>query len=116
MKIHDKNIINLTGEPTKLSPASIRAEKSKLSNKSLIARGSEDGSQFSLATKGGITKAQYMFKKLNIETILAYGMLIFAIGFNLWLYKLEPTATIDPNDNAFQFALVDRTKDRKSVV
>ena len=36
-------------------------------------------------------------------------MLLFAIGFNLWLYRLEPTATIDPNDNAFQFALVDRT-------
>ena len=36
-------------------------------------------------------------------------MLVFAIGFNLWLYKLEPTATIDPNDNSFQFALVDRT-------
>ena len=36
-------------------------------------------------------------------------MLIFAIGFNLWLYRLEPTATIDPNDNAFQYALVDRT-------
>ena len=36
-------------------------------------------------------------------------MLLFAIGFNLWLYRLEPTATVDPNDNAFQFALVDRT-------
>lgn len=36
-------------------------------------------------------------------------MLVFAIGFNLWLYRLEPTATIDPNDNTFQFALVDRT-------
>ncbi len=37
------------------------------------------------------------------------GMLLFAIGFNLWLYQLEPTATVDPNDNAFQYALVDRT-------
>ncbi len=36
-------------------------------------------------------------------------MLIFSIGFNLFLYRLEPTATIDPNDNTFQFALVDRT-------
>ncbi len=36
-------------------------------------------------------------------------MLVFAIGFNLWLYRLEPTATIDPNDNTFQYALVDRT-------
>lgn len=45
----------------------------------------------------------------HIEKIIAIGMLLFAIGFNLWLYRLEPTATIDPNDNAFQFALVDRT-------
>lgn len=36
-------------------------------------------------------------------------MLLFAIGFNLRLYRLEPTALIDPNDNTFQFALVDRT-------
>lgn len=36
-------------------------------------------------------------------------MLIATIGFNLWLYRLEPTATTDPNDNTFQFALVNRT-------
>lgn len=36
-------------------------------------------------------------------------MLSFAVGFNLWLYKAEPTAVIDPNDNTFQYALVDRT-------
>lgn len=36
-------------------------------------------------------------------------MLIAGIVFNLWLYRLEPTAPIDPNDNTFQFALVDRT-------
>ncbi len=36
-------------------------------------------------------------------------MLLFAVGFNFWLYRLEPTATVDPNDNAFQFGLVDRT-------
>lgn len=36
-------------------------------------------------------------------------MLLFAVGFNLWLYRLEPTAMTDPNDNTFQFALVDRT-------
>ncbi len=36
-------------------------------------------------------------------------MLLFAIGFNLWLYRLEPTAKIDPNDNTFQFGLIDRT-------
>lgn len=45
----------------------------------------------------------------RLDKIVALGMLIGAIVFNLWLYRLEPTATIDPNDNAFQFALVDRT-------
>jgi hypothetical protein len=48
-------------------------------------------------------------KKWNIEQIIGVFMLLFAIGFNLWLYRLEPSATIDPNDNTFQFALVDRT-------
>lgn len=36
-------------------------------------------------------------------------LLIFSIGFSLWLYRLEPTAKVDPNDNTFQFALVERT-------
>lgn len=36
-------------------------------------------------------------------------MLLCAIGFNLWTYRMEPTALTDPNDNTFQFALVDRT-------
>lgn len=36
-------------------------------------------------------------------------MLLFAVGFNLWLYRLEPSAQVDPNDNLFQFALVYRT-------
>lgn len=43
-----------------------------------------------------------------IEKIIAIGMLVYAIWFNLKLYHLEPTATTDPNDNNFQFALVDR--------
>lgn len=45
----------------------------------------------------------------NIEKIIGIAMLLFAVGFNLWLYRLEPTAKIDPNDNTFQFALVERT-------
>jgi len=45
----------------------------------------------------------------HFEKLFAIAMLLFAIGFNLWLYRLEPAATLDPNDNAFQFALVDRT-------
>lgn len=40
---------------------------------------------------------------------LSFVLLFFAIGFNLWLYRLEPTAKIDPNDNTFQYALVERT-------
>lgn len=46
---------------------------------------------------------------MKFKKIIAYGMLIFAIGFNVWIYRAEPTAKIDPNDNTFQFALVDRT-------
>ncbi len=45
----------------------------------------------------------------NIEKYMALCMLLFAIVFNLWIYRLEPTAKTDPNDNTFQFALVDRT-------
>ncbi len=45
----------------------------------------------------------------HLTKIIAFGMLLFAIGFNLWLYRLEPTAMLDPNDNTFQYALVDRT-------
>lgn len=45
----------------------------------------------------------------STEKILSAIMLLFAIGFNLWLYRLEPTAKIDPNDNNFQYALVHRT-------
>lgn len=48
-------------------------------------------------------------RKISGEQILAIIMLLFAIGFNLWLYRAEPTAKIDPNDNTFQFALVYRT-------
>lgn len=46
-------------------------------------------------------------KKLNL--VIGIVMLLTAVAFNLWLYRTEPTAKIDPNDNAFQFALVDRT-------
>lgn len=48
-------------------------------------------------------------KKISFEPLIGILMLLFAIGFNLWLYAQEPTATVDPNDNTFQFALVDRT-------
>ena len=45
----------------------------------------------------------------HLKIILAIGMLVFAISFNLWLCRAEPTGMVDPNDNAFQYALVDRT-------
>ena len=44
-----------------------------------------------------------------IEKWLAIILLVGSIGFNIWLYRAEPTAKIDPNDNAFQYALIDRT-------
>ncbi|MCX8009025.1 MAG: YfhO family protein [Patescibacteria group bacterium] len=46
---------------------------------------------------------------MKAETILAFAMLVIGVGFNLWTYRFEPTAKIDPNDNPFQYALVDRT-------
>src|SRR5947209_6403235 len=43
--------------------------------------------------------------------IIGLLLLLFAVTYNLWLYKLEPTAKIDPNDNPFQYALVDRANE-----
>jgi len=40
---------------------------------------------------------------------IAIFMLLLSTGFALWLYRNEPTSQIDPNDNAFQYALIDRT-------
>lgn len=45
----------------------------------------------------------------TLEKWSAIILLIGSIGFNLWIYRTEPTVKIDPNDNAFQYALVDRT-------
>ena len=45
----------------------------------------------------------------HIEKIIGIILLLIGVGFNLWTYRLEPTALGDPNDNTFQFALVDRT-------
>jgi len=46
---------------------------------------------------------------MNIRKWIAIALLCIATGFSLWLYRNEPTTTIDPNDNAFQYALIDRT-------
>ncbi len=40
---------------------------------------------------------------------IAYLILIATIGFNLWLYYPETKILADPNDNIFQFSLVNRT-------
>ncbi|OGG04247.1 hypothetical protein A2Z33_03805 [Candidatus Gottesmanbacteria bacterium RBG_16_52_11] len=45
----------------------------------------------------------------KLDFLLALGLLIYAVWFNLNLYRLEPTVQVDPNDNNFQFALVDRS-------
>src|SRR3989344_5461371 len=45
----------------------------------------------------------------HIDKLIGILLLLFAIGFNLWIYRQEPTAQTDPNDNTFQFALVERT-------
>ena len=44
----------------------------------------------------------------KIDVLAGLALTIYAVVFNLRLYYLEPTATTDPNDNNFQFALVDR--------
>ncbi|MCL4360207.1 hypothetical protein M1555_03075 [Patescibacteria group bacterium] len=48
------------------------------------------------------------YTRLSFEKLIGILMLAAAIAFNIWLYRLEPTAGVDPNDNAFQYALVDR--------
>lgn len=47
----------------------------------------------------------------RIEKIIGIGMLLFALAYNFWIYKTEPTSKIDPNDNPFQYALVYRTNE-----
>ncbi len=56
-----------------------------------------------------LNKTINVLHSVGLAKTVSIIMLIGSIVFNLWLYRLEPTATIDPNDNAFQYALVDRT-------
>lgn len=44
----------------------------------------------------------------KFDLILSLALLLWSVWFNLDLYRLEPTVSVDPNDNNFQFALVDR--------
>lgn len=48
---------------------------------------------------------------MKIQRLLSLIILAAAVGFNLWVYRLEPTALTDPNDNTFQYALVERTNE-----
>lgn len=43
------------------------------------------------------------------ETYIGILLLLFSVLGSMWLYRMEPMATVDPNDNTFQFALVERT-------
>lgn len=45
----------------------------------------------------------------QLERVAGLVLLIIAVGFGIFLYRSEPTALIDPNDNTFQYALVERT-------
>lgn len=45
----------------------------------------------------------------KIKTIISYFLLLAVIGFNLYLYFPETQILADPNDNIFQYSLVQRT-------
>lgn len=47
----------------------------------------------------------------RLDVIIGVTLLVSSVVFNLFLYRAEPTVQVDPNDNAFQFALVDRTNE-----
>lgn len=47
----------------------------------------------------------------HFEKYIGIFLVIFAIGVNLWIYRSELTAKLDPNDNTFQYALVHRTNE-----
>ncbi|MFZ5534786.1 MAG: hypothetical protein ACOY3M_01390 [Patescibacteria group bacterium] len=42
-------------------------------------------------------------------TLIGIALLLFSVIGSMWVYRAEVTATVDPNDNTFQFALVERT-------
>ena len=46
---------------------------------------------------------------MKTDKIIGIGILLCAVLWNLWVFRLEPSARTDPNDNTFQFALVERT-------
>ena len=46
----------------------------------------------------------------HIEKIIGIILLLIGVGFNLWTYRLEPTALGDPNDNTFTLWLIEQTK------
>lgn len=46
----------------------------------------------------------------NLEKIGAIGILVAVILFNIYLHKAELTIRSEPNDNIFQFALIDEAK------
>ena len=48
-------------------------------------------------------------KKLNIQLILGLALLLGTVIFHLWLNFPETQIIADPNDNIFQYELVEHT-------
>src|SRR3989344_677435 len=44
------------------------------------------------------------------KKILIFIGLLFIVGFNFYLYKAEFKVLVDPNDNIFQYALIDEAR------
>ena len=49
-------------------------------------------------------------KVMNTKKLTILFLLILLIGINIYLYRSEFNVLIDPNDNIFQYALVDEAK------
>src|SRR3989338_4479555 len=47
----------------------------------------------------------------TIKRLFVLISLIFLIGINFYLYSAEFKVLVDPNDNIFQYALIDEAKD-----
>lgn len=46
----------------------------------------------------------------RLKKVIPYSILFFIILFNFYLYRTEFNVLLDPNDNIFQYALVDEAK------
>src|SRR3990167_10599009 len=46
----------------------------------------------------------------KLKKIIIYFSLAAIVSLNIWLYRGEFRALVDPNDNIFQYALVDEAR------